>query len=259
MNKIGFIGYGSMGKMIIKGFMSSNIIEPGEMIISTRNMDKLDELKKIHPKIEITSNKLLLADKCSKIILMVNTTELKNVLEEIKPNLSPDTHIIYISAGVTIKELETIFPGKISHVIPSVTGEVSKGVILISHSERVDDQDIIFVDTLFKSLGQIKTVFEEDMERATVLTSCFPAFITFFCKKFSDEAIRQGTFSQKEVDYMIKATLDGTSKLLLEIDFDELISRVATRGGITEAGLQVMDSGLSAMFKELFQVTIKTA
>ena len=255
MDKTGFIGYGSMGKMIINGFISSKTINPRDIIISTRSLDKLDELKNIHPEIEIASNKSLLADKCSQIFLMVNSNELINVLKEIKPNLSLDAHIIYISAGISIKELETIFSGKITHIIPSLTGEVGKGVFLVSHNDNVDKNDASYVDTIFSSLGITKLIPEENMALGTVLTSCFPAFVAFFGKKFVEEAFKNGNFSKKEVDDMAKTTLAGTSVLLLEMDFDDVISRIATKGGITEAGLNVMDEKLSVMFKELFQAT----
>ena len=255
MDKIGFIGYGSMGEMIVKGLISSNTIKTCEMIISTRTMAKLDELKIEYPEIEIVSNKEFLANECSKIFLMVNTNELINVLEEIKANLSSDTHIIYTSAGVGIEQLETIFPGKITHVIPTLTGKVAKGVNLISHNKKVDKHDVDFVNNTFRSLGQTKIIPEKDMALATILTSCFPAFVAFFCKKFAEEAVLNGNFSQKEVDNMIKTTLEGTSLLLLKMDFDDVISRIATKRGITEAGLKIMEEKLPELLKELFEVT----
>ncbi|MDI6644736.1 MAG: pyrroline-5-carboxylate reductase dimerization domain-containing protein [Methanobacteriaceae archaeon] len=255
MDKIGFIGYGSIGEMIVNGFISSNKIKPSDMIVSTRKIDKLDELKIKYPEIEIVANKKLLTNKCSKIFLMVNTNELINVLEEIKSDLSLDAHIIYTSAGIGIEQLETIFSGKITHIIPTLTGKVAKGVNLISHNKKVDNQDVNFINNTFKSLGQTKIIPEKDMALATIITSCFPAFVAFFCKKFAEQAVLDGNFSQKEVDEMIKATLEGTSLLLLKMDFDDVISRIATKKGITEAGLKIMDEKLPELLKELFGVT----
>jgi pyrroline-5-carboxylate reductase len=56
VKKIGFIGYGSMGKVILDGFLLSGIIKPYEVIISTRTGSKLDHLKKEYPEIEIAKN-----------------------------------------------------------------------------------------------------------------------------------------------------------------------------------------------------------
>ncbi|MGC9517821.1 MAG: pyrroline-5-carboxylate reductase family protein [Methanomicrobiales archaeon] len=256
MNKIGFIGYGNMGKMIIDGILSKEIIKSDEMIISTRSMEKLDELKINNPKISITYDKKVLARKCDKIFLMVNTNQLKDVLEEITPYLSPDAHIIYISAGINIKDLECIFPGKITHVIPSITSKVRKGITLIAHNDKVSETDLNYVNFVFNGLGETKIISEDNMAMATVLTSCFPAFISLICKKYSEQAAIKGSLSESQVEDLVKVTLDGTSTLLLEMDFDELISGVATRGGITESGLKILDKELPILFSDLFKAVL---
>jgi len=53
---------------------------------------------------------------------------------------------------------------------------------------------------------------------------------------------------------MIIKTLYGTSKLLYEknMDFEQLISLVATKGGITEAGIKVLEAQLQELFDKLF-------
>jgi pyrroline-5-carboxylate reductase len=43
--KVGFIGYGSMGSMLVNSFISSGALTPGEIIVSTRTKSKLDLLK----------------------------------------------------------------------------------------------------------------------------------------------------------------------------------------------------------------------
>ena len=44
MITVGFIGYGSMGSMLAKGFLSSGKIRQEEMIISTKTKSKLVEI-----------------------------------------------------------------------------------------------------------------------------------------------------------------------------------------------------------------------
>ena len=58
---------------------------------------------------------------------------------------------------------------------------------------------------------------------------------------------------------MVIKTLYGTSKLLYEenMDFQNLISSVATKGGITEEGIKVLDDEIPAIFNKLFSTTIE--
>jgi len=44
--KIGFIGYGNMGQMIINNILSLNLLNEEEIIVSNRTIAKLNLLKK---------------------------------------------------------------------------------------------------------------------------------------------------------------------------------------------------------------------
>ena len=257
MDKIGFVGYGSMGSMIIRGILSSNIIAPEDMIISTRSPNKLSKLEKEYPEIEIAPDNVSLADKCQRIFLFVGTGEVRGVIEEIKPKISEDTHIIYISAGLTIEIVESKFKGRITKVIPSLTSKVGEGVSLVCHNKKVTNEDVDFVGAVFRSFGSVKTIEEEDLEVATDLTSCAPAFIAQIFKEFSNAAVRKSNLTQEDAEAMVIKTLYGTVKLIYEgnMGFDEVVSRVATKGGITEEGIKVIQNRTPAMFDELFKVT----
>ncbi len=52
---------------------------------------------------------------------------MKSVLEEIKEFTSENTHIVYISAALTMDKVKGIFNGKITKVMPSLTSKVLEG------------------------------------------------------------------------------------------------------------------------------------
>lgn len=258
MAKIGFIGYGSMGSMIIEGFLSSKVLKPEKIIISTRTKSKLNEIKKEYPEIEITDSNVYLAGKCDKIFLFVGTSAVKEVIEEIKSELSEDSHITYIAAALTIKNIESIFPGKITKVIPSLTSEVKEGVSLICHNEKVTENDAEFINNLFNSISEVKTVKEENFEVGTNLTSCSPAFIAEIFMKFAEAGAKYSNLTENEANEMVIRTFYGTAKLLQEKNmcFQDVISRVATKGGITEEGVKILENDLPDTFDELFKTTL---
>lgn len=250
--KTGFIGYGSMGQMIIKGILNSSALDTDKIIISTRNLDKLKHLKTQYPLIEITDDNGLLAKKSDKIFVFVNTNELKNVIEEIKL-YKVNIHLIHIAAGLNMRTLQCIFPGKISKVIPSLTSLTGTGITLINHNDKVSPAEKRFVENLFATISEVKIIPEENFEAGTNLTSSAPAFIAFIISKYADVAKQNSNFSPEEAEEMIKTSLVGTSKLLAQgMEFDEIIDRVATKGGITEEGLNILENKLETLFQELF-------
>lgn len=255
--KIGFIGFGSMGSMIIKGFLDSNAINANEVVVSNRSLSKLDDLKTKYPEIDISEKNTNLAKRCNPIFLFVNTGEVKNVLDEIKPHLIEDAHIIHISAGLSLETIEKVFDIKITRVIPSLTSEVKEGVSLVCHNEKVNPQEKKFIEDLFNHISLVNVVNENDMDIATDLTSCSPAFLAFIIKKFADLGAKKSEMNEKETEEMVLQTLKGTIKLLTEkeMTFDELIFRVATKGGITAEGIKSLEKDLPSVFENLFNST----
>ena len=258
MTKIGFIGYGSMGSMIIEGFLSSEVVKPDEVIVSNRTKSKLDDIKKEYPEIEITDNNAYLAGKCHKIFIFVGTSAVKEVIKEMEDKLSENSHITYIAAALTIANVKSVFPGKITKVIPSLTSKVNEGISLICHDEKVTEEDADFVNNLFSSISDVKIVEEENFEAGSDLTSCAPAFIAEIFMKFAEAGAKNSNFTPAETQDMIINTLYGTAKLLHEgnMGFEEVISRVATKGGITEEGVKILEKELPDTFDKLLKTTL---
>jgi pyrroline-5-carboxylate reductase len=259
MEKIGCIGYGAMGSMIIRGILSSGVLDESDLIITTRTLHKLKDFEESYPLVEIAPDNITVARKSQKLFIFVNTGRVKELLEEIKDHLSHNTHIIYIAAGLTMENVEKIFPGRISKVIPSLTSEVGEGISLVAHNEQTKDVDEEFVEKIFKAIGKVKIVKEDQFGLGANLTSSAPAFISSIMMKFTESALKEGLFTQKEAEEMVIETLYGTAKLLQKTDmkFEDVITNVATRGGITEEGLDVLDHELPHVFDELFETTLK--
>lgn len=207
MTKIGFIGYGSMGSMIIEGLLNSDKLAPEEVIISNRSLNKLDEIKEEYPEIDITNDNKYLASECQKIFIFVGTSAVKEVIEQMQDEISYNTHLIHISAGLTMENIESIFDGKITKIIPSLTSKVNEGVSLINHNKKVDKESAVFVNKLFKTIGDVKIIPEEDFEIGSDLTSCAPAFIASILKEFADVGSKNGNFTPEEAQEMVINTL----------------------------------------------------
>lgn len=259
MEKIGFIGYGAMGRMIVKGILSSGALKESEMIITSRTPDKLLDLQKKYSRVEIAQDNITLARKSKKIFLFVTTSQVKGLLEEISYYISVDTHIIYIAAGLTLETIGKKFQGKISKVMPSITSEVNLGISLVAHNQHVYPEDVKFVESIFKVFGEVKDIKEDQFGLGANLTSSSPAFISLIMLKFTEAALIHGNFTREEVEEMVTETLYGTAKLLQEKDmgFEDVINQVATKGGITEEGLKVLGEKILPIFDEIFEITLK--
>jgi pyrroline-5-carboxylate reductase len=91
------------------------------------------------------------------------------------------------------------------------------------------------------------------------LTSCMPGFIGAMFKVITDEAEKHTEIKKKDIMKLIIETMYWTGTLLLENDmiFDDLIKRVATKGGITEEGTKVIENKFPEIIHEMFVKTLE--
>lgn len=259
MFELGVIGYGSMGSMLLNGFLKAGVLSEDQVIVSTRTRSKLNDIKKRLPGITIADDNVAVARQSKVLLLAVKPRDMKPVLDEILGSLPKDTHLVFISAGVTINDVERLFHGKISKLIPSMTMEMREGVALACHNDRVEEADAENVEKWFGSISTVKRIEESNFEVAGDLTSCAPGLLSAVAQEFVRAGLRHGSLTKEEAERMVIASFYGTAKLIAEkgMDFDEVISRVATPGGITEEGVKVLRSDLPATFDRVFDRTMR--
>lgn len=256
--KLGFIGYGSMARMLIEGFLAAKACRPGDIVVSTRTRDRLAPLAKAHPGLTAAEDNRQTALLATPLFLCVKPLEIKGVLDGIRGAARKDVHIVSIAACAGLDYLNRISPGAYTRAIPSQASALGGGVTLLCHGAGVTEEQAGQVESLFASISQVRIIPEKDFEAASDLTSCAPGFIAAIFRQFAEAGARFSDIPQKDAERMLVETLYGTAKLLSEgkLDFQELIARVATKGGITEEGIRCLDAGLPAVFDEVFAATL---
>ena len=258
--KVGIIGYGSMGKMISSKFIESKTISESNMFISNRTFEKIMGLKTIYPLLNICKNNIDVAKNVDILFICVKPLEIKTVLLEILEYIKDDCHIVSLNGSVLFKQLEKICVNKkISRVIPSVTAEINQSVTLVCHNGHIIDDDKNVLITLLECFGSVMEIPELEMGMGSELTSCMPGFFGAIFKVITNEAEKHTSLNEKDVINLVIKTVYGTGKLLLEKDmtFEQLINRVATKGGITEEGTKIIEAEMPKMANELFNKTLE--
>ncbi len=266
--KLGIIGYGRIGQMISENLLKLNLLNADELIISNRNISKLNNIKEDFPEITVTDNNIKLAKEADKIIISVESDDLLDVLKEIKDEID-NTHIIHTCAGISFDDIKEVYGGPVTVIIPSLASRFQqrenpqKGISLIVHNDKVNFLNSTGIETLFNEFTYVKILpSEKDLEIATILTSCGPAFISLMVKKLANYSVENSSLDYSEAKYLILKTLIGTSENLsvdkLNVEAcDDMIDSVCTPGGITEKGVSYLDSALDREINQLFDILFK--
>jgi pyrroline-5-carboxylate reductase len=245
--------------MLVEGFIRTGAVAPAQISVANRSPGKLIGLARSHPQVIIAPDNRAAAREADLVFLCMKPLEVRSTLLGLRTELdAADSHVVSIAACVTLEMLNGIRPGRYTKVIPSLASELGCGVSLVCHGPGVRSEEAAVVERLFASLGVVKRIAEADFEAAADLTSCAPGMLSALFRQFMEAGLRHSGLSREDAEEMVVRTVYGTAKLLLDgrMGFGALIDRVATKGGITEEGVKVLDAALPEVFDQVFAKTL---
>ncbi len=255
--RCGFIGYGNMGGAVVRALLRDGSLHEGEIIVFNRTLSRLDGLKAEHPGVTIAASMPEAANGADALFICVHSPVVLEVMSVISGQMSAGTHLVTINGGVSIADLEALYDGPVSKVIPTITIEAGRGVTLISHGRKVTAAQARALEVLFSRSGRVMVLPEEKLGAATDLTSCGPGLMAAMMAQFALSGARAGGLDNEEAVAMVAETMLGTALMLADgrSSPEMLAERVATKGGITEQGLKVLKGELPGTFDRVFEAT----
>ncbi|MCZ8518674.1 MULTISPECIES: late competence protein ComER [Paenibacillus] len=255
--RVGFIGTGSMGSVLIEAFIRSGALNPEQITATNRTLAKAELLAEKYPGLEVARSNKEAALGVDLLFLCVKPSEFKSVIDEIQDHALPGQIVISITSPVLIRHLEELLPSKIAKVIPSITNYVLSGATLCIYGDRLTPEDKDLLENLFSHVSAPIRVSEQYTRISSDLSSCGPAFLAYFVQKFVEAAVDTTGISEEEATQLASEMTLGTGKLLTTGGFSpaQLQKRVAVPGGITAEGLRLMEKELCGVFYDLIRTT----
>ncbi|MFT4144100.1 MAG: pyrroline-5-carboxylate reductase dimerization domain-containing protein [Mobilitalea sp.] len=260
MSRFGFIGYGSMGRLLVTSLIKGAGIDTSDIYVTRKNKEKLSDIATEWPGIHTEEKNCIVAKKVKYLFLCVKPSEFFEVIHDLKTVITPEHHLISITSALMLEDLSAIFDCKITKIMPTLISEVQEGVTLICHNHKVSNQDAKELDEILRRFMCLYPMEDQNFGFASEITSCGPGFFASILNEFMKAALTYSNVIDKEdMQQLIAKTMYGTTKLILEksMNFTDVMSRVAVKGGITQEGVDVMEEGLPAVFEEVFHKTMK--
>lgn len=180
------------------------------------------------------------------VVLAVKPYLVQNVLEEIAPELTPDTVLISVAAGISILSLSEMIPGKnltdIFRVIPNTAIRLGKSTTFIACAPKSRKETIEEVTAIFERSGKTFIVPEKDMAACTALSSCGIAYFLRFIRAAAEGSVELGLRPGFATE-VAASTAIGAAALLEDGSHPEAeIDKVTTPGGLTIKGLNALEN-----------------
>jgi pyrroline-5-carboxylate reductase len=253
--KFGFIGCGKMASAIIKGISGNkNTLIKGSEI----NPEIASKAQKRLNIPVLSDNKALVIDS-DIIFIAIKPNQVSDVLDEIKHEITQDKLIVSIAAGVNTKKIENIIgKQRIIRVMPNTPALVKEGMFGVCKGRYANNDDTQTVLSLLSSIGKCIEVTEEQMDIVTAISGSGPAFFYKVIEDMARAGEKLGLDYDKSLLLATQTAL-GSAKMVFnrgETPVQTLIDNVATKGGCTFEGIQVMNNQNSA--KLFYDVIDKT-
>ena len=241
--KLGILGCGQMGEAILKGLLAADAVVQQNTVLTTKFDAHEQELKSRYPEILVTQDNLKAASQSEVVILATNPQAARDVLVSCRDALKGKI-VVSICAGIYLDKLTSWIPeSNVVRVMPNTPCLIGEGTIAVS-AQGDAKSAIPVVKDLFSNLGLCTVLDEKYLDVFTALASSGPAFAFVILEALADGAVMMGL--PREIAARTTAQmLQGSARLLLETGEHPaaLKDQVTTPGGITTAGLLVMEDG----------------
>ncbi len=259
--KIGVIGCGHMGEVMIRGILKGHLAEKADLVASCRSeKTRVKITEKLGIPCRTNREIAKEADLC---ILAVKPQYYLEVIQEIRDVVKKQALVLAIAPGKTLRWLSQEFnrPIKLVRAMPNTPALVGEGMTAYCANDLVSEKDLELVRSLLQSFGKAEQVHESLIDVVTSISGSSPAYVFLIIEAMADGAVADGMPRDKAYRFAAQAIL-GAAKMVLETGKHpgELKDMVCSPGGTTIEAIQILEKrGLrSALIEAERACTLKS-
>ncbi|MBR0553833.1 pyrroline-5-carboxylate reductase [Stakelama marina] len=236
---IWLIGCGNMAGAMLSQWVASGDVSPSQVTVIDPGTPKIPDGVRHLEKFPEGG------DDPDAVMLGVKPQMLDDVAEALAPRIKGVPLLLSILAGVDVAALSDRFDAKaVVRVMPNLPVGLGKGVVALYGADPEGEQGKA-ATALMDSLGLVEWIREEGLfDTVTALSGCGPGFVFRFIDAIAAAGAELG-LPEDQARRLATATVNGSSAMAAGSDETPgvLADRVASPGGSTREGMNVLDDG----------------
>ena len=228
-------GCGNMGGAMLEGWLAGGLDPATVTVVDPVREHAPDGVKVLRQAPQDPADALLLG---------VKPQQLDDVAPALGAMIGPQTVVLSILAGVELTALASRFPTARAHVriMPNLSAAIGKSPVALAE-RGLDPAGREAIFALMQPLGSPQWIAEESFDLVTALVGSGPAFVYRFIDALAKGAAELG-LDPADSEKLSLAMVEGAALLASSSPQrpGELAERVASPGGTTRAGLDVLDN-----------------
>ncbi len=249
--KIGVLGVGNMGSAIIEGLLKKGIAKPSQVWVCDKIKEKASQFA-AKWKTKIVPYPASLVSETDVILLAIKPQDLSEIGSALKINLEGKGYtVISILAGTPIEKIKEAV-GRKAHIVramPNLGAMVGEAMTVLT---SVSPKSLELAEKIFSGCGKTILLNEDHFDLVTAVSGSGPAYFFLLMELLAKEGQSHG-LSEMDARTLAVQTAVGAALLARNSDLSpsELREKVTSKGGTTEAALQVFsEKGLAEIISQ---------
>lgn len=248
--EIAFIGCGVMAESILAGILRQNLVKPEQIAASHPRAARREELRAKY-RVNVFGENVDAAKSVQKsgesiVCLSIKPQRIKNVLDELENQITPEQLTVSIVAGAKIETIaEKLKTPLVVRVMPNTPSQIGAGMTAWTCTEAVSAERREQVRAIFGALGKELFVETENMiDMATALSATGPTYVFLVMEAMTDAGVHLG-FSRDAAKELVQQTILGSVLFAMESHKHpaELRNMVTSPGGTSAEAIYQMEKG----------------
>jgi pyrroline-5-carboxylate reductase len=230
------VGCGRLGSAIVEGWLHTGTVDPARLIILTPSSKPIAEAARARGARINPSPDVLVA--ASDVVLAVKPAKWREASATLLEIFAPDAVVVSLMAGVRAADISEAYLGRsVARVMPTTAVATGQGVAALWSANRVAR---LAAHRLFDGLADTVDLEAEDLiDVATAVAGSGPAYVHAFTRALAEAGVAQGLDADSALR-LARGVVRSAASADPASPLADLIARVASPGGTTEAGLKAL-------------------
>ena len=258
--RIAILGAGKIGESLLAGLLSSGWRKPGDIVVTGRREERLQELVEKHGVEATLSNAEAVAD-AALVVIAVKPQDFDVLLGEVGGLLTPEQTVLSVAAAIPTAQIEArLAPGvPVVRAMPNAPALVHEGIAGVCAGAHAEDEHLDLAENALSHLGAVARVPELYMDAVTAVSGSGPAYFALLAEAMIEAGVLLGLGRETSTQLVVQTML-GTAKLLRDEEMHpvELREAVTSPGGTTIRAIRELEqAGVRAAFLNAIQAAME--
>jgi len=242
---VAVLGAGKMGGILLQAFLKQNLFAPEQIHATVAHAERAVALS-TQWGVDVSTDNVEAVRNADLILVGVKPFQVPDLIEQIRPVLTPAKAIVSFAASVKTRTIEDAAGMEIAVIraMPNTPSALGAGAAGLCRGRFVKPKQMEVAERIFETVGRTVVVDEKHMDAVTGLSASGPAYIYIIIEALAEAGVKVG-LPRDTATQLAAQTTFGAAKMVLETGYHPALLKdaVTTPAGCTIDGILELEEG----------------